>query len=116
MTVATAPLVGRGVIALSVTDTAARFQVPTSWAGKLVIMTSNGADCDVLFGGSTVACTYGQASGVSTEVITINAATGAHLENGISRSFRLPRAEIATHFSVDCVGSGTSTLYLELAD
>lgn len=100
---------------MSVTDTAARFQIPAAFAGQLVIMTSNGADCDVLFGGSTVACAYGQASTVNSEAITVHAQTGAHLENGIPRAFRFPRLEVATHFSVDCVGSGTSTLYLEIA-
>lgn len=108
-----APSTARGVIALAVTDTAARFAIPTAIAGKVCTFVCNGADADILFGASTVAVVYGQASTVNAEAITVHASTGGHLENGVPRRFLVPRPDQCTHFSVDCVGSGSGTLYIE---
>jgi hypothetical protein len=106
-----APIAGR-VIVLSVTDTAARFAVPDSCYGRFMTMVMDGSDADVVFGSSSVSCTYGQASSVSSEAITISAASGGHLKDGVAVPSRFPIKEKATHFSVDCKGSGSGKLYI----
>lgn len=106
-----APISGR-VIVLSVNDTVARFAVPTSCYGKFMTMIMDGSDADIVFGGSSVSCTYGQASSVTSEAITISAASGAHLKDGVAVSSRFPVKEKATHFAVDCKGSGSGKLYI----
>ncbi len=108
-----APSSSRAPVVLAVTDTAARFVVPTSIAGRLCEFLSDGADCDVLFGGASVACVYGQASSVTTEVITTHASSGAHLVSKVAKLLRIPRTDVATHMSVDCVGSGSGKLYIQ---
>jgi hypothetical protein len=103
-------------IVLSVTDTAARFEIPARIRGKLCAFLSDGADCDVLFGGSTVAAVYGQASTVNTQVITEHTQSGGHLVSKVEKLVRVPKDPGITHFSVDCVGSGTAKLYIEIID
>jgi hypothetical protein len=107
---------GNEAIALAVTATAARFAIPTRLRGHLCAFLSDGADCDVLFGTSTVAAVYGQASGVSSEVITPHAQTGSHLISKVQRLIRIPKDPKVTHFSVDCVAAGSGTLYIEIVD
>lgn len=107
-----APKAGR-VIVLAITTTAARFQIPADFRGVQCRWTMVGAAADIAFGDSAVAVTYAQASGVSSEVITVNAASGGHLFDGIERHFFMPASDQATHFSVD--GSASGTLYIEAA-
>jgi hypothetical protein len=108
-----APLTGNCAV-LSVTDTAARFAIPATWAGKFVTLLMDGCDADIVFGGSSVSCTYGQTSSVTSEAITINAASGMRLKDGAYGGFQMPLAARATHFSVDCVASGSGKLYIYL--
>jgi hypothetical protein len=106
------PLAGYSVV-LSVNDTAARFAIPTVLAGKMCSFLIDGTDCDVLAGDSGVAVTYGQASTVDTQVITVNAGSGWHLKDGVPQRLHMPNAKQATHLSVDCKGSGSGKLYIK---
>jgi hypothetical protein len=108
-----APVSGR-VLILSVTDTAARFAVPTSLYGRFMTMVMDGSDADIVFGNSGVVCAYGTASGVSGEAITVDATSGGHLKDGVAVPSRFPIKEKATHFSVDCKGGGSGKLYIYL--
>lgn len=104
------PLSGKNVINLSVTDTAARFIIPTALFGKFATLTMIGAKADIVFGGSSVACAYGQASTVSSEAISLHASSGRHLPDGVPVSFQFPESKKAGYFSVDCVAAGSGVL------
>lgn len=107
------PMSGNTAV-LSVTDTVARFIIPTTWAGKYCTFQMVGAKADINFGSSSVTCVYGQASTVSTEAITLHTSSGRHMEDLTEYSWQMPEAERATHFAVDCVGSGSGKLYITL--
>jgi hypothetical protein len=109
----------QGLVAvLSVTDTVALFAIPSWMAGKFAIFTMDGADADFLFGASDVVVVYGQASAVdgTTKAITPNVGSGGHLVNKVPQRRFVPSADSGhTHLSVDCVGSGSGKLYIEVS-
>jgi len=112
-----APCLARKPVVLPITATAARFAIPSAWRGRVVELMSDGADADYLFGPSTVACVYGQASGVAAEVITPHAASGGHLVSKVGVLVRVPgKDDPSTHLSVDCVAAGTANLYIQIVD
>ena len=112
-----APVAG-SVIQLDISTTAARFIIPASWAGQWVTATlfadtptDATVAADIVFGGSTVSCTYNQDSTVASEAITVSNASGLRLlSGGQSASFVMPKADVAGYFSVD--GSGNARLQL----
>lgn len=102
-------------LCLTVTDTVARFAIPSWLAGREAVFVMDGADADIKFGASTVTCVYGQTSTVNAEAITEHTSTGDHMEDGIPRQWKVPSAKSGnTHFAVDCVGSGNGKLYISL--
>jgi len=103
------------VAVLTITSTATRYAIPAAFAGKFATFTIDGIDADVVFGNSTVSCTYAQGSAVASEVITVNAASGGHLTDGVPRWWLIPTADEATHFAVDGSAAGPGYLYIELA-
>ena len=109
----TAPISGE-VMCLSVTDTAARFAIPAAFVGMPCTFVMEGAKADILFGSSAVVCTYGDPSGVSSEAVTVDANSGLHLNDGQPVYLVMPSADRATHFSVDCVGSGSGKLTIAI--
>lgn len=104
---------GGGRIVLSVSDTVARFQIPSFLSGRRVMLTMDGSHADLLFGKAAVVVDYGKASGVSAEVITRDEQSGMHLSDNVARPVDVPTAKEATHFSVDCKGSGSGKLYID---
>ncbi len=111
----TAPMTSR-VIRLAVTDTAARFAIPAGFAGMPCEWTLDGADGDIVFGGSSVAAVYDQASSVASEAITVHASSGQRLKNGVSRYFVMPPiTTTVTHFSVDCAAGGSADLTIAIS-
>lgn len=107
-----APKAGR-VLALPFTTTAARFVIPADFRGVQCKWMAVGAAADINFGDAAVSCTYAQASGVASEAITANAATGWHLLDGIADHWVMPAADQATHFCVD--GAASGTLFIQAA-
>jgi hypothetical protein len=86
-----------------------RFEVPAAWRGRWVTMHVEGFDLELVLGGSSVSCTYGQNSTLSTEAIVFNAATGDHYEADQKYDIFF-RAE-HTHFAIDAAGVGRVTMY-----
>ena len=109
----TAPISGE-VITLTITTTAARFAIPSAFAGMPCTWIMEGEDADVLWGDSSVAVTYGQASTVTSQSITVSTGSGVRLQNGIASYYVMPSTRRATHFSVDLKDAG-STSYLTIA-
>ena len=104
----------RRPLVLSVSDTVASFIIPTAIAGQLCEVTSDGADCDINFGSASVTCVYGQASSVASNAITAHADSGIHLVSKVAKLIRFPKPDEAVRFAVDCVGSGSAKLYIQV--
>lgn len=81
-----------------------RFEIPSDWNGNYVTFQAQGEAIQVLFGDSTVSVTMDQDSSVSTETLTVNAATGWEIPADTSADFRVLDGD--THFAV--VAAGTS--------
>lgn len=106
----TGPISGK-VIRIAVDDGVDRFAIPAAFAGQPCEWTLYGSDGDIVFGDSSVTCAYDQTSGVASEAITVNAASGGRLKDGISRYWVMPSiTPETTHFAVDCAGSGSGKL------
>lgn len=114
-----APTTLRNRYVLAIDDGVDAFAIPSELHGRLCEFLSDGSDCDILFGtATTVSVTYGQVSAVheTTKVITPNSGSGGHLVSKVAKRYRVPLASEATHFAVDCVGSGSGKLYIEIVD
>ncbi len=81
-----------------------RFEVPSAWNGNYVSFQAHGEAIQVLFGDSTVSVTLDADSTVSSEELTVNAATGWEIPADTSVDFRVLDGD--THFAV--VAAGTS--------
>lgn len=110
-----APIAGR-VIRVSVTSSGARFAIPALFAGQQCTFrfdvagtaeppTAAPAECDILFGSSTVSVTHSTESSVGSEIITVNTATGWSLRAGEATHWVMPSTGEATHFYVDTDGT-----------
>lgn len=110
-----APIAGR-VIRVSVTSSGARFAIPALFAGMQCTFrfdvaataeppTTAPAECQILFGASTVSVTYSTESSVGSEIITIDPVTGWTLRAGEKENWVMPSTGEATHFYVDTDGT-----------
>lgn len=109
----TAPISGE-VMILAVTDTAARFEIPAAFVGAPCTFRMVGAAARILFGSSSVVCTYADASGVASEVVTVDVNSGLHLPDGEATYLVMPASNRASHFSVDCIASGSGVLVVAI--
>jgi len=115
-----APRSGK-VIQLAITTTVTAFAIPPSFQGCQCTWSVYASDlttpvaADVAFGtqAQAQAVVYGDASGVTSQEITIKATTGGRVFSGSgSKSWVMPVIEsgVVTHFGVD----GSASLTLEI--
>ncbi len=108
---------GSGVMRIPVTTTAGTFAIPSAFAGKYVtVYTEGGIYVELLAGIAGTVVTLGTQSAVdgTTKAVTINAVSGARINDGQRVPYIMPNADIATHISWDA--SGTGSLTIELAE
>lgn len=110
---------GAGEVILATSGTAVLVKIPTWMQGKYCEFKSVGGQSDVLFGDSTVAAVYGQASTVSSNTITVHAATGRRISDGETRSWRVPTPgdvglERTATLYMSVISSGTAALHIGL--
>ncbi len=114
------PISGR-VVQLTITTVVTAFAIPPSFQGCQCTWSIYSSDlttavaADVAFGtlAQAQAVSYGTASGVTTQEITINATTGGRVcSTGGSRSWVMPVIESGsiTHFGVKGFGAASMTL------
>lgn len=101
---------GVGVFCIATSATMQRFQIPSSWKGRIATVHVTVEDIDILFGGSGVSVTFGQVSTAVAEAITINAGTGMRVAFGQPRDLYIPLN--ATHFAIDAAGA-TGLVYIQ---
>lgn len=115
---------GEGEIILTVTAANAVFKVPTWLMGRACYFEANGVNVEFLFGGKTVATApvlvYGQTTGVSSNVMTVNAATGRRIGDGKAQPIRVATPGDLGNQKTDdlymsAIASGTGTLHIFLA-
>ena len=109
----TSPIAGESVV-LTVSDTAARFIIPASFAGMPCTFCMRGCDGEILFGGSGVACVYNSANTVGSEAITLGTGQGIPLTDGQHVYMVMPPSTRAGYFSVDCESGGSGTLTISI--
>lgn len=76
-----------GVLCLATTASSQRVIIPPLWRGRELEVSAVGLDIDVLFGGSAVSVTVNQVSTVSSEAVTLNAASGDTVFTGTSKVY-----------------------------
>lgn len=101
---------GLSVLALPLTTSPARFQIPASFVGHLCRVSAAGGNAQFLMGTSAVAITKDTTNTVTSEAVALNNAIGDYLADGQSDKFELDPA--ATHISA--VGSATCRLYIRV--
>ena len=99
------------VYADATSTSSARYEIPDAWKGEWVEFHCLSQDMEVLFGDSTVSVTAGQNSGVASEVLTANAATGLFLSAAENKGFLVPDNLNVTHFAVIAAGTGRWVAY-----
>lgn len=109
-----APMTSR-VAVLTITNTMTRYIIPEAFAGHFATFTMTDINADLVCGASSVTCTYGVGSSVSSEAITVAPGSGGHLIAGIPRWWMIPTADEAGYFAVDGSAAGPGYLYIELA-
>lgn len=108
-----APMAG-AIMRLPISTTVTRFVIPASFAGRRCKWKALGADGDIAFGDVTVTVTLDTASSVDgSGNITLNAATGKKLKDGIEDHWVMPTADQAGYFSVDGSASGGLEVTIE---
>lgn len=100
-----------GVFREATSGTSKRRKIPQGWRGRWVTFKAKTEDCDVLFGGSTVDCVYGQVTTASGENIVFNASAGGTISAGQSEPFYIPLNKAVTHFSFEAAGAGELSAY-----
>lgn len=100
-----APIAGE-VYRDNLAATSSRYEIPTSWKGRWVTFYHEGTDYQVVFGDSTVSVTLNQTSGVASEVLTANDASGVEISSLPSASWFVKKDPTVTHFAV--VGAAAS--------
>jgi len=95
-----------GNFCVATTAASQRFDIPSSWKGKYVTFVAVTLDVQISFGGSAVSVTLNQTSGVASEVITTNNATGFPIVAGTTVSYRIPNDASVTDFAI--ISSGTT--------
>lgn len=107
-----APIAGNPV-SLAVTDTVALFVIPSWLRGRRCRLTMRGAKAAIIFGDSTVVAVYAQNNTVDgSGNITAHAGVGDALDDAVSVEYTIPADTAVTHFSVDCVASGSGRLII----
>lgn len=100
-----------GVFRQATSGTSARYKIPAGWRGRFIDVKAISQDLEILFGGSSVSVTYGQASSVTSEEITFNAATGFPVSSGTKEPYRVPDNDAVTHFAVAAAGAGGIAIF-----
>lgn len=100
-----------GVVHIDATASSQRFAIPAAWRGRVVTCVVTGEAVEILFGDSTVAVTFEDASTVAAEAITMKVTTGVAIPAGGSRDYFVPRSPQATHFAIRAA-STTGKIYM----
>lgn len=98
-----------GVFCLATTAGSVRVTLPIKWRGRWLRCQALTLDVDILFGTSSVSVTKDQVSTVSSNVATLNAATGFTIPAGQYMDFYIPKTSLVTDFAI--VASGTSGFF-----
>jgi hypothetical protein len=96
-----------GVFSAAINAAAQRYAIPEGMKGNYVSFECSG-DVQILFGDANVAVTRDQDSGLASEVLTADPATGKRVIAGVEKHWRLPKHKAVTHFSVIGDTAGTS--------
>lgn len=98
-----------GVFCLATTASSVRVTLPIKWRGRWLRCQALTLDVDILFGTSSVSVTKDQVSTVSSNVATLNAATGFTIPAGTYMDFFIPKTSLVTDFAI--ISSGTNGFF-----
>jgi hypothetical protein len=104
-----------GVLCLATSTSSQRIVLPPLWRGRELEVSAVGLDIDILFGGSSVSVTVNQVSTVSSEVVTLNAASGDTVFAGTSKIYSHVKASGQYYFAFRSSGA-TGFLKVRPAD
>jgi len=94
-----------GVMCLATSSSSQRIKIPEKWRGRYLCFQALTLDVDVLVGTSSVSVTVNQVSTVSSEELTLNAATGGTVSAGTKDQWATERASGQTHFAFRSTGA-----------